>query len=122
MKIINEVKELTELLSIERLSRHKKWIEVGQCLYNIQKKWIGGHSSSTYTLLDTWIDISRKSPTYKDSACEKIWLSMKLYDNNFGMASLNHWAKTDNPDHYKKWIKHNILTDIIRSHSKNVRD
>lgn len=82
---------LTKMLSEKRATSFEGWINVGWCLYNINK-----------CLLDSWIDFSRRSSKkYIPGECEKKWNNEFEYRNDgFTIASLIMWAKQDNPTEY----------------------
>lgn len=79
---IRIAKKLVSILKKERAETYQQWIELGFCLHNI-------HDS----LLDTWIDFSKKSSKCKEGECEKVWNGFK--EVGFTIKSLYHWAKND---------------------------
>ena len=85
--LLDEVRSLCLMLSDSRVDTYNKWIEVGFCLHNID-----------LTLLDLWIDLSRKSSKYKEGECEKHWIKFK--NDGLHIGSLYRWAKEDNPELY----------------------
>lgn len=97
------VKKLTTMLSVDRSDERSSWIDVGICLFNIDD-----------SLIDLWIDFSKKSEKYRDGECEKIW---KTFNRNkpgrkLTIASLNMWAKIDSPQQYAQ-LKRDESTDIL---------
>jgi P4 family phage/plasmid primase-like protien len=88
------IKKLVALLSENRSAEYKPWIELGWCLHNL-------HNADD-TLLDLWIDFSKKAPQYADEAdekCRDLWPNMR--DEGMELGTLIHWVKMDNPDGYK---------------------
>jgi hypothetical protein len=79
------VKELIGILSIERADNYDTWMRVGWCLHNIDE-----------SLMDVWIDFSRKSSKFDDGTCERLWKNMKE-GGGLNLGSLHRWAKEDAP-------------------------
>jgi P4 family phage/plasmid primase-like protien len=78
---------LVPILNPKRNNDYKEWIELGFCLHNIDD-----------TLLELWIDFSRKSPKFKDGECQKMWKGFR--DTGITIKSLHFWARKDNPGAY----------------------
>ncbi len=108
---LEEVRDLTKLLSVERADCYETWIEVGLCLHNIDG-----------SLIDSWIDFSHKSSKYKNGECEDIWSTMDVRDDGFGIGSLHRWAKLDNLKDYQLFTRNNIAKDILKSQSQTTQD
>jgi P4 family phage/plasmid primase-like protien len=91
---IVKARDLVKMLSKDRASNFETWVNVGFCLYNINK-----------SLLDEWIQFSQKcGKKFKHGECEKKWnneFKYRLY--GFGIGSLIMWAKEDSPELYKKF-------------------
>lgn len=81
-------KKLVALLSTQRSNSYDDWMRVGWCLHNIDD-----------TLLNTWIEFSRKSFKFVDGECEKLWDTMSD-GGHLTIASLHYWAKQDSPEEY----------------------
>tara|TARA_Y100000389_G_scaffold197738_2_gene232889 strand:+ start:3215 stop:5863 length:2649 start_codon:yes stop_codon:yes gene_type:complete len=89
------IRNLVDILDIERAENYQKWIEVGWCLHNID-----------VNLLDKWVEFSKKCEKYFDEAedtCSRIWSQMN--NNGLGLGTLHMWAKTDNKDAYFQILK-----------------
>ena len=71
---------------------YNTWIRVGWALHNVDK-----------SLLDKWIEFSKKSKKFKNGECESLWKSMR--DEGFTIRTLMMWAKDDSPDEYNMFIK-----------------
>ncbi len=99
----DDVESLLIMLSLERCDEYKSWIEVGMCLYNINK---------TYLLL--WKSWSQKSNKYTKGICEKKWKSFSEgSDNKLTIATLMYWCKSDNSKEYDLFIKEKKTNNII---------
>ena len=86
------------MLSNERASNFKTWLDVGLALHSIDT-----------SLLDRWLTFSYKSvnhqPDEVNDACLKTWSSFKSPIGDFlTFRSLIYWAKLDNPEEYKKYV------------------
>lgn len=101
---IEFAKKLAGILSSSRAVEYKSWIEVGWCLHNIDN-----------SLLDSWIEFSKKSTKYEDGECENLWSGMKK--RNLGMGSLCRWARIDNPSKFEEYRRINLKNYIEKSAS-----
>lgn len=101
---IEFAKKLASILSYTRAEDYKSWIEVGWCLHNIDN-----------SLMDSWIDFSKKSTKYNDGECENLWSGMKK--RNLGMGSLCRWARIDNPSKFEEYRRINLRNYIEKSSS-----
>lgn len=99
---LDEIKSLVELLGDYRADDEIQWMEVGWCLHNIDN-----------TLIDLWIDFSRRSNKFVPGECEKLWGNFK--DENLGIGSLHRWAKQDNNLKYREVIRSSITNYILKS-------
>lgn len=95
---IERIKELIDILSVDRANNYSQWIEVGWVLHNIDP--------NSDELLDIWIDFSKKSSKFKDGECEKIWSNSK--SEGLTIATLHYWAKLDNHQKYMEFQNKNI--------------
>lgn len=102
---IETAKILTSLLNSERASNYHEWIRVGWCLHNIDN-----------TLLDSWIDFSKKTKykkQFRAGECEKLWVTFR--NHGLGVGSLYHWAKMDNLTGFLEYKKEKISAMINQS-------
>ena len=108
---IKLVKELVDILSVDRADDHNTWMQVGWCLHNID-----------YDLLDTWIKFSSKSEKSNISGtdhgrsserCKYLWDDM--YDEGLNIGSLYLWAKEDNFEKYKELKSKNLRVYLLKS-------
>jgi P4 family phage/plasmid primase-like protien len=88
----SKVVELLDLLSPGRCTNENTWVEVGWCLHNINKSYLG-----------LWVEWSRKSDNFSEGVCEKKWKRFK--NEGFKMGSLFLWASLDSPEQYKVFIQ-----------------
>jgi P4 family phage/plasmid primase-like protien len=108
---LEEVRELVKLLDSNRTENYMSWIEVGLCLHNID-----------ISLLDSWVDFSRRSAKFKEGECEQQWSIMDSRDDGLGIGSLHRWARLDNPKEYVVFTRGNISKDILKSQSQTTQD
>lgn len=108
---LEEVRSLVGLLATDRADQYRTWIEVGFCLHNID-----------ISLLDSWIDFSRKSNKFKEGECEEKWNIIESHDDGLGIGSLHRWAKLDNPEEYAHLLRNSIASDILKSQSQTTQD
>lgn len=88
---IKKARTLVKLLSIHRAVDYKKWIELGWCLHNV-----------SHMLLSEWVEFSKLCPDkFKKGECERLWKTFR--DDGYNIGSLYLWAKSDNPEGYRKF-------------------
>jgi P4 family phage/plasmid primase-like protien len=100
---------LVNLLSSKRGDSYEPWIHLGFCLHNIDD-----------TLLDTWIDFSRKSIKFKEGECEKAWNGFK--DTGYSVKSLHYWARHDSPGAYADLMLAELDAEMISALSATSYD
>jgi P4 family phage/plasmid primase-like protien len=100
---VDSVKSLCDMLNVERSDDRSSWIDVGLCLYNINDG-----------LLGIWKEFSKKSEKYKGGECEKIWstFTKDKPGRKLTIASLNMWARVDNPQKYLA-LKRDESSDML---------
>jgi P4 family phage/plasmid primase-like protien len=96
------IKNLVGILSTHRRDSYQPWFELGACLYNIDTR-----------LLPVWIEFSKGSPKYVEGECQNFWMRYKK--ETLGIASLNYWAKLDNPIEYEKIRRNSIRFKLEQS-------
>lgn len=96
------IKSIVSILSDERRDNYKSWFEVGACLFNIDTR-----------MLPIWIEFSKKSEKYQEGCCQNLW--NRFRKETLGIASLNYWAKLDNPLEYEKIRRNSIRFKIEQS-------
>jgi P4 family phage/plasmid primase-like protien len=82
---------LVGMLKDERADNYETWITLGFCLHNIDN-----------TLLDLWIEFSKKNSKFKDGECEKFWNNFR--NDGYTIKSLHKWARDDNPEEYSSFM------------------
>lgn len=97
---------LVSLLDSERAEKFESWIRVGWALHNID-----------LSLLNLWIDFSKRSPKFKNGYCEEQWIKMR--NEGLSIGSLMLWAEEDNYTKYHEFINNEKKTAIQLSLSGN---
>lgn len=79
--------KIVDALPIKYLDNYNDWIKIGMILYN------EGHSVAD------WIQVSRRSPKFKEGECEKMWsgFARERRTKLVKGATLWHYLKTENP-------------------------
>lgn len=93
---------LVSLLSDERNNDFDSWIKVGWALHNIDK-----------SLLNVWLDFSKRSSKFKDGDCEERWNNMR--NEGLTIRSLMTWAQEDNYHKYTEFIKQEFSNTLNQS-------
>jgi P4 family phage/plasmid primase-like protien len=96
------IKSLVGILSENRRDSYQSWFELGACLFNIDSR-----------LLQIWIEFSKSSPKYEEGCCQTFW--SRFRKETLGVASLNYWAKLDNPVEYEKIRRNSIRFKLEQS-------
>jgi len=91
---LKKARELMKLISPQRADSFEDWLDIGWVLYNI--------GDGTEDALDMWIEFSAKTAkkNFSEASCIYHWEKMEKRNRTIG--SLYFYAKTDNPDEYKK--------------------
>ena len=94
-----EIKSLLDILDSSRSENYKKWFDVLCALAN---------ESSDYKILGEYF--SKKCPEkFNQISFNNIWNSIASNnDKTITIASINYWAKLDNPDAYKEIKKKSV--------------
>lgn len=88
--LIKSIYKLVGMLSKKRSNNYHTWIRCGWVLRNTDP-----------SLLNLWIDFSKKSKKYKEGECQKIWKNMRK--SGLTHRTLRMWASEDNPKKYKEF-------------------
>ena len=99
---IRKATYLVLLLDDERADSYESWLQVGWALHNID-----------YSLINTWIEFSKRSPKYKEGECEDKWFRMK--SDGLSIRSLHFWARQDNNIKYEEYIKQEFAESLNKS-------
>jgi P4 family phage/plasmid primase-like protien len=89
---LESVVQMVAILAMHRVDNYNDWVRLGWCLRNID-----------YRLLDTWIDISRRSPKYVEGECPRLWNAMRA--GGLGIGTLHMWARHDSPEQYREILR-----------------
>jgi len=102
---IDDINTLVSMFSDERASNYFKWVNVGICLKNINEMF-----------LPTWIKFSQRcSEKYNYDVCVDYWekkFRTRNRTNFLGIASIYHWAQTDNLKEYTKFKNDHVFERI----------
>ena len=97
------VEQLVDILNSERAEKRNTWIDVGFCLFNINRSF-----------LDIWIRFSKQSEKFQEGECERLW---GTFDPNrvrrLLIGTLFYWAQTDNPERCEE-IKKTQLSHYLK--------
>lgn len=80
----------TRYLSKKRADSLNEWMQVGKCLHNIAD-----------SLLDVWIEFSKRSTKFKEGECEDLWHTFGSKSDlglniDLGLGTLYRWYILDN--------------------------
>jgi len=106
LELVEKAMILTDMLSEKRASSFNDWLRVGWALHNTHR-----------CLIDCWIDFSKRSKKYKVGECDKLWVNMK--DDGYTIRSLMLWAKEDEPEKYKQFIKEDFENNLKKNTVQN---
>ncbi len=106
LDLIDKAMKMTELLSPKRAHNYFEWLRVGWALHNTHR-----------CLIDTWVQFSKQSKKFVEGECEKLWSSMK--DDGYTIRSLMLWAKEDNPEEYKIYMKEDFENNLKKNSVNN---
>lgn len=88
--------KLLPMLAQYRTEEYNEWITIGWILYNISEGCQEG--------LDLWIEFSSRDETnFDENECITQW--DKMIKKDYTIGTLKFYAKTDNPDLYREFIK-----------------
>jgi P4 family phage/plasmid primase-like protien len=111
-KHYEDICALIKIISEKRANENNTWMEVGWCLHNIDKRY-----------LPAWISFSKLSSKFKEGECEKLWKKFKTTGLHIG--TLYWWAKEDNIEEYRKFLRNKINplihTSILNQDLKNCK-
>ena len=93
----DQVRKMVELLDPSRVETYEGWMRLGWCLRNIDHR-----------LLESWVEVSKKSPKYVEGECPRVWNTMRA-GGGLGLGTLHMWVKQDAPDLYHKLLR----TDLV---------
>ena len=94
---------------MKRCSNYQDWLNVGICLYNINKNYM--------LMWDKWSKQAEED--YKKGICESKWNTFRKKDDCLTVGSLLLWAKTDNPIEYNNYIQTKKRYEMILSKYPN---
>jgi P4 family phage/plasmid primase-like protien len=89
-QLIESIYKLISMISKKRADNYHTWIRCGWILRNTDP-----------SLLNLWIEFSKRSKKYKEGECEKLWRTMRK--SGLTHRTLRMWAMDDNPKKYKEF-------------------
>lgn len=79
---MSNVKELVDLLSVDRLEKYATWYKLMCCLYSLDQKELAR-------------EFSKKSTNYNDKFFEEVWSYISKKEHPYTVNSLVYWAHID---------------------------
>jgi len=95
---LKEVEALLPMLSEERWTEYELWLKIGMALHSTGDEF-----------LELWDEWSSRYDGYEDDCCLDKWKSFNCKvqaanKDSITLGSLHHWAKTDSPKEYAKFV------------------
>ena len=94
-KEYGQIMKILNILSKNRLDDYKKWVNIGQILYNINS-----------ILYCYFLNFTKKSKKYNENICYEVWNNFTV--SNLSIGSLFLWGKKDNEEEYYNIIREQI--------------
>ena len=104
----DEIEKLVSMLNVNRSENYNDWINVGLCLYNINKNY-----------LYIWKEFSKKSKKYDKNESKEKWESFKKDKKGLTIGSLLYWCKIDNEKEYNEFMKNKKTLSLVLSKFPN---
>lgn len=112
-----KIKKLISILNPKRAYDYDTWTQVGWCLRNIN---IGLLELFKYFSKEKLREYLEKYPgenKYEESSCIKLWTNARESGTKLTIASLHHWARTDNPTKYAEILRESVREDLKQADS-----
>ena len=90
---LTRTEALLSMLSVDRVDDEPRWIRVGMCLHNEDKR-----------NLPLWVEWSRQSDKFRPGVCEKQWRRFRN-EKGYSINSLCYWARMDSPETYAAYMQ-----------------
>lgn len=106
-QMLKNARDLMKLISPTRADNYNEWMEIGWILH-----YVSEGSSEGFDLWNDFSSKTSKANNYSETECLYQWNKMKdEHSNPKTIATLYHYAKSDNPEEYKKLqtVKHEAL-------------
>jgi P4 family phage/plasmid primase-like protien len=101
----DDIETLVNMLSINRCENYNDWVNVGMCLFNLDKHY-----------LHIWRKWSQQSDKYEKNGCEKKWASsFKKEKDGLKIGTLLMWCQKDSPKLYESFMNKKRINKIITS-------
>jgi P4 family phage/plasmid primase-like protien len=108
---LDDLEQYIYILNKTRADNYEQWLEVGFCLFNINK-------DSLYI----WKKFSKQSKKYNEKECDVKWKTFRTNKDGLKSGSLYYWLKDDNADKFAL-TKSNIITqNILNKHSTKYKN
>jgi P4 family phage/plasmid primase-like protien len=95
---LDTISRLVKILSVARADSRENWLHVGLCLKKLDE-----------SLMEDWVEFSKKSTKYTDGECDGLWASFKPSWMGYSIGSLYYWAKQDNEK-----LFYEIISDTVQ--------
>lgn len=95
------LKDLLDIMSVKRATEYDGWIRVGWALHGVSPR-----------LYNLFAYFSKKAPNFDEYGCFQVWNKANREKSGLTIASLNMWAKQDDPDGYQQ-IRYARLQELI---------
>lgn len=111
----NKLVSLAELFHPETFYDETSWLDLGKILYHHQHNYF--NLLSNQIMLDTWINISKRTPGFEKTAHDDCTIEWKNFiidhyfivtSNQYNYESLINYVKMDNPEGYAIWEEDQI--------------
>ena len=104
VEVLNEAKELLNIISSSRADKYDEWLKIGWILYNI--------SEGTEDGFELWNEFSSRSSDYDEGSVIVNWQKMIKRDVP-GLGTLKYLAKIDNEREYEEFKKKKIINIVV---------
>lgn len=104
---------LVNLLNPSRAYYYEQWSQVGWCLKNIHSTLLPVFKKfSNIKLKEFIVKNNAGFKEYDEEGCNKLWESARTSGTQLTIASLYHWAKSDNPTEYLSFLRTQIKDEL----------
>ena len=108
---LDELEQYIYVLDKNRADNYEQWLEVGFCLYNINK-------DSLYV----WKKFSKQSKKYNEKECDEKWKTFKTNKDGLKIGSLLYWLRQDNPDKFTLTRTSIVTQNVLDKHGDKYKN